>query len=56
MVGSLCWFCLIGVVSFRVESVMRTDWLPTMVEARTDEVVGAATFDLGGGCAYQLWL
>ncbi len=46
MIGGLCWFCLIGVVSLGVESVVRTDWLSAMAEIRTNEVVGAAIFDL----------
>ncbi len=45
MAGSCCGLFLTGVVSFGVESNVRTDWLLAMVETTTNEVVGAVTFD-----------
>ncbi len=45
IVGSRWWFLFTGVVSFGVESVVRTDWLLAMVETMTEEAMGALTFD-----------
>ncbi len=46
MAGSHCGLFLTGVVSFGEESNVRTDWLLAMTETTTNEIVGAATFDL----------
>ncbi len=46
IVGSRWWFLFTGVVSFGVESIVKTDWLSAMAETMTEEAVGATTFDL----------